>query len=284
MLEKPDQSKPKKRPLNPGLRLTIIGFLIIWGASIAFALQLKTLLTPGRYTAASDPSLDILIAVIFFFLFLIGILFLWGGFREIQGLTAGKFNQYISIAAAINVGLLFLVLVTAGLVFSANRAFASQAAPPLVRDEPTPVDSVQGFPTPDLPQPTPTFDPGSVYLAGNIIDYFTQQRMGTIWISASKANDTIYYIEVFTNRNECHVQQDNSVTIFAVDKSMVLINGPIQNQHGNFFAAQDMAVIQGFMDTTASAYGTLYLHFIDPTTNRSCDLGSFTWSANATGP
>src|SRR5512143_1397648 len=134
MFEKRDQKPPEKRSISPGLRLTIIGFLIIWGASIAFALQLKTLLTPGRYPVGSDPSFDILMAAICFILVLLGVVLLWRGIREVEGLPGGRLSQYLTIAALINIGLLIFVLVVAGLIFSANRAFAIQDQP-LTRDE-----------------------------------------------------------------------------------------------------------------------------------------------------
>ena len=195
----------------------------------------------------------------------------------------GRFAEYFTIAAAINVGLLIFIFAIAGLILSANRAFTNQDIP-IVRNEPAPDYSVASFPTPAIPQPTPTYNPSSVFLAGSIISHFSGMRVGSIWISASKTGDTINFVQVYTNRIECRVQQGGSVSTYAIDKSQQLINGPIQNQDGNFFAAQDMAVIQGVMATTSSAYGTVYLHYIDPSTNRSCDLGSFSWTADATGP
>ncbi len=284
MFEQPDQKKPEKRRFNPGLSLTILGFLIIWGASIAFALQLKTLTTPGKYPVGTDPSFDILVAALCVVVVLLGIILLWRGIREVEGRPGGRYSQYLTIAAAINFGLLILVLVVAGLVFSANRAFAIQDQP-VLRDEPAPDTSMSAFPTPAQLQPTPTYNPGAIYLAGPVIDHFSQLRVGNIWISASKSDNSINYIQVYTNRVECHVQQGSSVSTYAVNLSQQLVSGPIQrDQNGNFYASQDMVVIQGVMGSTTSAYGTVYVHYIDPATNRSCDLGAFTWTAVATGP
>ncbi len=284
MFEQRDQKPPERRPISLGLRLTIIGFLIIWGASIAFTLQLKTLLTPGRYSVGSDPSFDILVAVLCFVVVLLGILLLWRGIREVEGLPGGKLSKYITIAAAINVGLIILVLVIAGLVFSGNRAFATQYQV-VLRDEPAPDTSMPAFPTPLIPQPTPTYNPASVFLSGPLTSHFDGLRVGNIWISASKSDNVINYIQVYTNRLDCRVQQGNAVSTFAVNQGQQLVSGPIQRDpNGNFYAAQDMVVIQGVMGSTSSAYGTVYVHYIDPTTNRSCDLGAFAWTASATGP
>ncbi len=283
MWDKSYQKTPEKRRISQGMRLIIIGFLIIWGASIAFALQLKTLLTPKPTGVVYDPSFDLIVAVLCVIVVLLGVILVWRGIREVEAQPEGQVSNYLNIATAINVGLLIFVLAIAGLIFSANRAFASQDQP-LLRDEPAPDYSVPAFPTPALPQPTPTHDPVSVYLAGPIISNFSGLRVGNIWISASKTDNSINYVEVYTNRIECRVQQGSSVSTFAIDNSQQLIPGPIQNQDGNFYAAQPMAVIQGVMITTESAYGTVYLHYTDPSTNRSCDLGSFNWTATATGP
>ena len=278
MSYKPDRDKQVKRVISPALKLTIIGFFVIWGSSIALALQLKTLLTPGRFPIGVDPSFDILVAVFCFIILVLGILILWRGIREVEGMPEGKFISYINVATMINLGLLIIVFATGVLIFSANRAFAAQNVP-VVRDEPVPDYSFQDFPTPAVPQPTPTFKPGDVFLAGNIISPIDGLRVGTIWISASKTNTTINYIQVFTNRITCSVQNGASVSIFAINTSQQMLGGPIQVQDGDFYATQDMAVIHGIMVTTAQAYGTVYLHFTDPATKRSCDLGSFSWTA-----
>ncbi len=283
MLDKSNQKPPEKRRISPGVRLTILGCLIIWGASIAFALQLKTLLTPNTGNVLYDPSFDIMVAVLCVILVLLGVILLWRGIREVEAPAENKFSKFLNIAAAINIGLLILAIAIAGLIFSANRAFANQYQP-LLRDEPAPDFSVPAFPTPAFPQPTPTYSPTSAYLAGPILSNFSGLRVGNIWISANKTDNSINFIQVYTNRIACRVQQGNSVSTFAIDTSQQLIAGPIQNQDGNFYAAQPQAVVQGYMVTTASAYGTVYLHYTDPATNRSCDLGSFNWTATATGP
>lgn len=277
MWDKSFQEKQQKQVISSALKLTIIGFFIIWGASIALALQLRTLFTPGRFPIGVDPSFDILVAVFCFIILVLGALILWRGIREIQGMPEGKYGKYITMATMINLGLLFFVFAIGGLVFSANRAFAAQNTP-LVRDETVPDYSYQEFPTPAV-QPTPSFDPQAVFLAGNIISNIDGFRVGTIWVSASKAGDKINYIQVFTNRITCTVQDGSTMTNFAINQSQQLIGGPIQVQDGDFYAAQNMAVIHGVMVTTAQAYGTVYLHYIDPATNRSCDLGSFSWTA-----
>ena len=277
MWDNTHQEKNAKQVISAALKLTIIGFFVIWGASIALALQLRTLFTPGRFPLGVDPSFDILVAVFCFGILLLGALTLWRGIREIQGLPEGKFGKYINVATMINLGLLFFVVAIGALIFSANRAFAAQYTP-LVRDEPAPDRSLQDFPTPVV-QPTPTFNPEAVYLAGNVTSNIDGFRVGTIWISASKTNPTINYIQVFTNRNTCSVQDGTSVTTFAINDSQQFIGGPIQVQDGDFYASQNMAVIHGVMVTTAQAYGTVYLHYVDPATNRSCDLGSFSWTA-----
>ncbi len=283
MFDKSYQKPPEKSRISQGIRLAILGFLIIWGASIAFALQLKTLLTPKAIGVVYDPSFDILVAGVCLIVVLLGVILTWRGIRELQDLPDGRFSGYLNVATAINVGLLIFVVAIAGLILSANRAFTSQVQPNL-RDEPAPELSMPAFPTPALPGPTPTFNPVSGYLAGPLISNFSGLRVGNIWISANKTDNSINFIQVYTNRIECRVQQGNTVSTFAVDQSQQIIPGPIQNQDGNFYAAQPMAVIQGIMITPASAYGTVYLHFTDPATNRSCDLGSFNWSAAATGP
>ncbi len=283
MFDKSYQKPPEKQRISQGMRLIVLGFLILWGASIAFALQLKTLLSPKGIGVVYDPSFDILVAVLCFILVLLGVILVWRGIREVEALPEGQFSGYLNIATAINIGLLIFIMAIAGLIFSANRAFAVQDSP-LLRDEPAPDNSVPAFPTPAQPQPTPTHNPVSVYLAGPIISNFSGLRVGNIWISASKADNSINYVQVYTNRIECRVQQGNTVSTFAIDDSQQLISGPIQNQDGNFYAAQPQAVIQGVMITTASAYGTVTLHYTDPSTNQNCDLGSFNWSATATGP
>jgi hypothetical protein len=284
MFDKPNQKPPEKRAYSPGLRLTIIGFLIIWGASIAFALQLKTISTAGKNQVDYDPSFDYTVAALCFILVLLGIVFLWRGLREMEGLPGGRFSKSLTIAAAINMGLILFVLVVAGLIYSANRAFITQNQP-LVRDEPAPDYSMPAFPTPALLQPTPTFDPSAAYLSGPILSYFSGLRVGSMWISASKSDNTINFMQVDFNRIECHIEEGNTVSTYAIDKSQLVIRGPIQKEQDNsFYAAQNAGVVQGIMGSTASAYGTVSVHYVDPATNRSCDLGTFTWTAAATGP
>jgi hypothetical protein len=253
--------------------------LVFWAASIAFALQLKTLLTPGNYPVGSDPSFDISVAIFFFVLCLLGAVLAWRGLLDGQNKLEGRVRNLVNFTTFVNVGLLLIAFVTGGLLYSANSAFVSGYRP-LVIDEPRPDYSYPAFPTPFDLTPTPTDAPGAALLSGNILSTLDGLRIGEISISLSTTGDTIEYIQLYIYRITCQVQQAGSFTAYAVDDSKALIRGPIHLQDGDFFAAQGVASIQGVFASPQSAHGSLYLRYTDPTTNQSCDLGSFTWSAS----
>jgi len=260
-------------------KLVFWGILMFWAASIAFALQMKTLLTPGNYPIGSDPSFDISVAALFCVLCLLGAVLIWRGLLDGQNKLEGRVRNLVNFATFVNVGLLAIVFVTGGLLFSANSAFVL-GYKPFVIDEPRPDYSFPAFPTPFDPQPTPTDAPGAGLLSGNILSTLDGLRIGEISISLSPTGDTIETIQLHIYRITCRVQQAGSFTAYAVDDSKPLIRGPIRIQDGNFFAAQGIASIQGIFASPQSAHGSLYLRYTDPATHQSCDLGSFTWSAS----
>jgi hypothetical protein len=258
--------------------LVFWGALVLWVASIAFALQLKTLLTPGNYPIGSDPSFDISVAIFLFVLCLVGAVLIWRGLLDSQNKLEGRVKGFVNFATFVSVGLLVITFVTGGLLSSANNAFVLGYRP-LIIDEPRPDYSFTPFPTPFDMTPTPTDAPGAALLSGNILSTLDGLRIGQISISLSSTGDTIEYIQLHIFRITCQVQQGGVVTAYAVDDSKPLIRGPISLQDGNFFAAQGAASIQGIFASPQSAHGSLYLRYTDPATNLSCDLGSFTWSA-----
>jgi hypothetical protein len=260
-------------------KLVLGGMLLLWAASIALAFQLQALLTPGNYPIGSDPSFYICVAVFFFVLCVLGALLIWRGLLDGQNRLESRTRNIVNFATYISVGLLVIVFVSGSILFSANRAFLRDYQP-LVADEPRPDYSFPVFPTPFDPQPTPTDVPGAPLLSGNLLSTLDGLRIGDISISLSPAGDIIEYIQLHIYRITCRVQTAGSFTEYAVDENKQLIRGPIRLQNRNFYVAQGSASIQGIFGSPQSAHGSLYLHFTDPSSNQSCDFGSFTWSAS----
>jgi len=267
-----------------GNKLILAGLLIIWSASILLALELKTLLTPGNFPIGTDPSFDITLAAFCFVLCILGALLLWRGLlNKRKYRLEEKFEVYLNLANLFIVLLLVILLVTGGLLFSANNAFAAQYKPG-IRDEPSPGYSVPAFPNPVAAQPTPTYDPESKFLAGPITSELDGLRVGDMWISMAPDAQTIHYIQVYIHRIECDEQQTTTVNQLAVDKSEQLISGPIPIlADQSFYAGQDMVSVHGIAAGIDQANGTIHLEYIDPANkNRACDLGSYYWSATLT--
>jgi hypothetical protein len=279
----PDQTPPKKRSLLSQNRLIVIGALLIWVASIGLALQLKNLLTPSNYPVGTDPSFDMSVAAFCILAVILGGLLLWHGIAEREKRMEARLEKLINTATIFICMLLVINFLSGVLLFSANRSFAASYTP-LLRDEPAPDDAMPTFAVPIAAKPTPTFDPTSKFMAGPVKSAFSGLRVGDIWISLTPSRDTVRFVQVYMDRIQCNVQDGLTSGFFAVGKSEQLISGPFQILGDRtFFGAQDMAVIHGIIGTLDQGYGTVYLHYKDPTTNRTCDLGSFDWTATLTG-
>jgi hypothetical protein len=260
-------------------KLVYWGVLVLWTASIAFALQLKTLLTPANYPVGSDPSFDICLAAFLFILCLFGMVLIWRGILDGQNQWVSRIRNLVNFATYMCVGLLVVVFASGALLFSANSAFI-HGYRPLVIDEPRPDYSFPTFPTPYDPRPTPTDAPGAILLSGNILSTLDGLRVGNISLSLSPDGDTIEYILIYMYRGVCQVQQSGSFTAYAVDDSKLLVHGPIQIVDRDFYVAQSGAAIQGISGSSKSAHGSLYLTYTDSASSQSCSFGSFTWSVS----
>jgi hypothetical protein len=280
-MNEPQGTSERQKP-SPGRIFIILGLFLFWAASIGLALDLQTLLTPGNFPIGSDPSFDISLAAFCFLVCLLGAVFTWRGTLMEEGNLRGKIAKNINTATIFLGVFLVFVFIAGGLLYSANSAFAAQFKPFLL-SEPRPDYNVPDFPTPILPQPTPTYDPAAKYLAGPITSAMDGLKVGSIWIGMSPGGETVHYIQIYLDPIVCSVQTGGSVASFAVNQSQQLLDGPIQVQNGNFYASQDMAVLHGIIVSSTEAHGTLYLHYIDPASRRSCDLGNFDWDATISG-
>ena len=146
-------------------------------------------------------------------------------------------------------------------------------------DEPRPDYSYPEFPAPISLQPTPTFDPAAHELTGYITSAMDGLRVGEISLSFSAGGDTLDTIQLHIYRITCSVQTDNSVTVYAVDDSKPVIQGPIPLAGTDFYVDQAPAVIHGVFIFPDDAHGTLYLRYADPVSQTDCDLGNFDWTA-----
>jgi hypothetical protein len=261
----------------------IVGVILLWGGSIAFALKIKTLLTPSNYPLGSDPSFDIVIAAFFFLLCPLGALLTWRGILDRERRWEGKVRRNINFATFATIGLLILVLINGGLLLSANLTFLRQYQPSSI-DEPRPDYSFPAFPTPFESQPTPTDVPGAKFLVGSILSSMDSLRVGQLSISLSPTDGTIASIQFYIYRIRCSLQSGGTVTNYAVDASKLLMRGPIQVQDGDFYASQGPATLHGILADSDQAHGTLSLRYADPATGQACDLGSFYWSAAPVTP
>jgi hypothetical protein len=283
MTQPPDQITPKKRSLLSQYRLIVIGALLIWASSIGLALQLKTLFTPGNYPVGTDPSFDMSVAFFCFLALVLGSLTLWHGIGEREKRMEPGLEKLINTTSIFICALLAFNFITGAVLFSANLEFAASYVPSL-RYEPTPDDAMATFAVPVAAHPTPTFDPTSKFMAGPVKSALSGLRVGDIWISLTPNRDAVRFVQVFMNRIQCNAQNGTTSGTFAVGESEQLINGPFQIQEDRtFFGAQDMAVIHGIIGTLDQGYGTIYLRYKDPATSRTCDLGSFEWTATLTG-
>jgi hypothetical protein len=255
------------------------GVILLWSGSIALALQLKKLLTPGNYPIGIDPSFDISVAAFLLILCLLGLLFIYYGIQEQQNQLDEKSGRFLNLATYGMVGLLVLVFVTSGLLFSANLAFSHQNTSISI-DEPRPDYSYLTFPTPFDSRLTPTDVTNAVLLSGPILSTMDGLRVGDISFSVSSNYQTIYTITVYTYRIKCSLQTGGTITTYAVDATKSLIRGPGQVTEDSFFIAQGVASIHGILVSSGQAHGALYLNYSDPASNRSCDLGSFTFTAS----
>lgn len=263
---------------DDGMKLILPGILALWGSAIVLGIELHLLLTPGSFPVGFDPSFNITLAAFSFLLGVMGLLLIWRGILVREGKLEGKAQRNLNVLTIITTVVLVLAFFSGAITFSANRAFTAQYIPRQY-EEPTPDSSFAGFPIPALPQATPTYDPGSKYLAGSITSSLDDLRVGDIWISASSAGDKINYVQVFLNRIVCSGPPDGPNLTFAVDASEQFIDGPVPIQDGDFFISQEMASVHGILGSASDAHGTLYLKYIDPATRRSCDLGNFDWTA-----
>ena len=263
---------------GPALKQAIWGTLLLWPGSIALALQIKTLLNEP---AGVDPSFDLSLAAFFLFLSLLGAVLDWRFFMS----RAGKMTAALSrIGNTATVSLIVILVVNLGtliLLFSANSAFF-RGYHPLVLDEPSPDYSLPVFPTPVNPLPTPTFDPGVIYISGNIISSLDGFRIGEITLNMSPSYDVVNSIQLHIFRIPCTVQQNGQNSTYAVDASKPFLDGPFQVQNQNFYVNQSIAVIHGVVDSPEDIHGTIYLHYTDPSNNQSCDIGNATWDASTT--
>ncbi|HVN55044.1 MAG TPA: hypothetical protein VMT46_11995 [Anaerolineaceae bacterium] len=266
---------------TPGRSLIIAGLVLAWAASIGLALELKNLLTPGTYPVGSDPSGDIAIAAFCFFLILLGGLLAWRGNLVRTGRFSGQVSRTVNLATLATVLALAITGVAGILIKSANAAVARQYQE-YIPSRPRPDYSYPEFPTPALPQTTPTHDPSARYLAGPLLYALDGLKAGNIWISLSPDGKTVNSSQAYLERIECSVQEGDQTTTYAVEQSEQLISGPLPVQDDRFYGAEDSAVIHGVVVSANEVHGTLYLRYIDPATGRACDLGNFTWTAAPT--
>ncbi len=275
-----EESEQKTQP--PGRKLTLFGLLAIWIGSIGLTLEIKNLLTPGSIPADIDPSFNISLVAFCILLCLLGALIAWRGVLESDRRLEETKRRVLNIATMAVTVLLSLAFILTALTFSANNAFARQYQP-VVLDRPRPDYSLPDFPTPAVPQPTPTFDPQAKYFAGPITSAMDGLRVGNVWVSMAPTGQSIYSIQVYMERIECSFQGAGSVTTHAVDASQQVIGGPIQIQEdGTFFGGQATAVVHGAVASSNEVHGTLYLRYVDPASQQACDLGNFDWDATVT--
>ena len=280
-----DQNQSPVRTRSKRNWLVVIGILLAWIASICLALELKTLLTPGNFPPGTDSSYNISLAALCLAAAALGVV-LWLRSSRAATFSLNAISRTIyNVALAVVSLILILCAVTSFLLYSANVAFNRDYKPltaeQLLADAPRPDYSYSTFPTPIAAQPTPTYDPSSSFMAGSVktVDGL---RAGTIWISLSPDRSTVRFVQVYMQRILCHSSQVPG-DLLAVEQSEQLINGPIPLQaNRTFYMAQDMAVVQGVLSTLGEGSGTVYLRYLDPATNSTCDLGSFDWSAALT--
>ncbi len=282
MTQLPYQTKQKKYNLLSQNGLIILGALLIWIASIGLALQLKTLLTPSNYPVGSDSSFDLSVAAFCVLVIVLGGLQLWHGIAEREKRAEARIEKIINAISIFVCVLLVINFVTGVILYSANRSFQAGYVP-FIRDEPAPDDTMPAFAAPIQAQPTPTFDSTSKFMGGPIKSALDGLRVGDIWISLTPNRDAVRFVQVYMHRIQCNLVGDSSGGVLAAGSSQQLLSGPFQIQEDRtFFAAQDMAVIHGIIGTVDQGYGTVYLRYKDPATNRTCDLGSFDWTATLT--
>ena len=252
------------------------GLFLIWIGSIGVAVKLVNLLNePAGY----DPSFDMTLAAFFLLVGLGGIFILIRNYLWRAGKLEGSIKRIVnSSLIAISI-LLVLAVVTGVFLVSANSAFL-RGYQPVVLDEPRPDYSMPVFPTPANPQPTSTYNPSDLHLAGNILSSMDGYRIGEIALDLSPDAPVVESIELYIFRVTCTTQQGSQVETFAVNEAKPFIWGPIQIQAQSFYVDQGVAIIHGYVNSSSSgAYGTLYLRYTDPTTSQSCDLGTSSWTA-----
>ncbi len=255
-------------------RWTVIGLVVLWVASLAFLLEVVNLAVVKKFQIDFDPSFEILVAAFCFFATLLGGLLLWRGRRDDTLQPPGPTDRYLNMATVAICTILVLVSISGSIVYSSNQAFLRQETT-YVRPAPRPDFNLGNFPTPGSPQPTPTFDPHGKFLSGSLLGSIDHLRVGDIQISASPDNSTIYYVQFNLQPVECLVDQNGTLTTFAVDKSRPLVNGPLHVTQGTFYANQADGVVMGKIISDTEMMGTAYLHYSDPSSGRSCDLGTF---------
>jgi hypothetical protein len=262
-----------------GNRKILLGLLVAWAASIAFAIQLRTLLTPGNYPIGSDPSFDMIIAALFFILFLLGILLAYRTWLDNRNGLVGEIKRYLRVSVVVLIILFLIGIVTDLLLYSAGYAFQRDYNS-FVMDAARPDYSFPEFPTPQVSQPTPVSSSGTVLLSGNITSGMDGLRVGSISIRVNSSVNTLEAIQVLIHRINCTVQQGTTPTIYAVDETKFWMPAPIQVTDGSFFASMDQAVLFGIFASPENAHGTLYIVYTDPQTQQTCSLGNFDWTVN----
>ncbi len=275
-----DQNPPSP-PAHPGRRFIVLGLVVLWIASLAFVLEILNLTVVKKFQVSSDPSLEMIIAAFCLLLTLLGALLIWRGDRENDGRPKDRTQRYLNLATVATILALAITTCSGGLVFSANRAFLAQQTT-YIRPAPQPDYSLTVFPTPNSPQPTPTFDPAGKYLAGTLIGSIDHLSVGSIWISESPDDQAINYVQLTIQPVECTVQQNGLPYTFAVKDSQPWIDGPLRVQNGIFYANLDTTIIHGEIVSPEEIMGTLYLRYTDPKTGQSCDLGTFEYDAFVT--
>ena len=269
------------RSITPGRSLIVGGLALAWAASIGLALEIKNLTTPANYPVGSDPSGDIAIAAFCFFLILLGWLLAYRGNLARSGQFSAKASRTVNLAILVAILALAISGVAGVLINSANIA-ATRQYQAYVPSRPRPDFSFPPFPTPALPQATPTHNPSAKYQAGPLLYALDGLKAGDIWVSLSPDGRTVNSVQAYLERIECSVQDGAQVTTYAVDTSEQLISGPIPVQNEAFFGAEGGAVVHGVVASADETHGTLYLDYTDPASGRTCDLGNFIWTSTTT--
>lgn len=259
-------------------RLTLVGFIVLWIASLAFLMEFYNLAVVKNFQVDFDPSFEILVAAFCLLMAVLGGLLLWRGRRVEMLRRPGNIDRNLNRGILASSLLIVMVVIAGVLVYGSNQKFLREQSD-YVRPAPRPDYTLGEFPTPALPQPTPTFNIGGRYLAGSLIGSIDHLRVGDLRISMADDNQSILYIQVRVQRTECLIMRDSAPNPFAVEDSIPAFYGPLPVKDGRFLATQDFGFISGKVVTDQKITGTMYLVYRDPQSGQTCDLGTFEFDA-----